>query len=87
MIDIEEVVRRAFHEKSRGSTSGEIELNTKISDLNMDSLDIIEVMFDIEEELGIEIQYNANVEGEDVMNMSVGDFLTLTQSALEVEPK
>lgn len=42
-----------------------ITLDTKLSDLEIESLDLAVIVFDIEDSFGIEIPYNANEEVED----------------------
>lgn len=42
-----------------------IALDTKLSDLEIESLDLAVIVFDIEDSFGIEIPYNANEEVED----------------------
>ncbi len=42
-----------------------IALDTKLSDLQIESLDLAVIVFDIEDSFGIEIPYNANEEMED----------------------
>jgi acyl carrier protein len=42
-----------------------ISLDTKLSDLQIESLDLAVIVFDIEDSFGIEIPYNANEEVED----------------------
>ncbi|RIA47482.1 acyl carrier protein [Dichotomicrobium thermohalophilum] len=42
-----------------------ISLDTKLSDLDIESLDLAVIVFDIEDSFGIEIPYNANEEMED----------------------
>ncbi|MFP3920766.1 MAG: acyl carrier protein [Dichotomicrobium sp.] len=42
-----------------------ISLDTKLSDLEIESLDLAVIVFDIEDSFGIEIPYNANEEMED----------------------
>lgn len=43
----------------------DISLNTALSDLKIESLDLAMIVFDIEDTFGIEIPYNANEEVED----------------------
>lgn len=42
-----------------------VELTTPLTDLNIESLDLAMIVFDIEDTFGIEIPYNANEEVED----------------------
>ncbi|MEL6288060.1 MAG: acyl carrier protein [Pseudomonadota bacterium] len=43
----------------------DIGLDTKLEDLEIESLDLAMIVFDIEDSFGIEIPYNANEEVED----------------------
>lgn len=42
----------------------EVTLDTKLEDLEIESLDLAMIVFDIEDSFGIEIPYNANEEAE-----------------------
>lgn len=42
-----------------------ISLDTKLSDLEIESLDLAVIVFDIEDKFGIQIPYNANEEVQD----------------------
>jgi acyl carrier protein len=39
---------------------GEIKLNDNLQDIGLESIDAIEMVFDLEEKFGIQIPYNAN---------------------------
>ena len=43
----------------------DIDLNTALTDLKIESLDLAMIVFDIEDSFGIEIPYNANEEASD----------------------
>ncbi|MEZ5774246.1 MAG: phosphopantetheine-binding protein [Hyphomicrobiaceae bacterium] len=51
--------------KHMKSPDKEITLQTKLEDLDIESLDLAMIVFDIEDKFGIEIPYNANEEVED----------------------
>ncbi len=51
--------------KHMKSPDKEIALQTKLEDLDIESLDLAMIVFDIEDSFGIEIPYNANEEMED----------------------
>lgn len=54
-----------------------ISLETKLEDLEIESLDLAMIVFDIEDSFGIEIPYNANEEVEDFKTVaSVVDRVT-----------
>jgi acyl carrier protein len=51
--------------KNMRNPDKEITLDTKLSDLEIESLDLAVIVFDIEDTFGIQIPYNANEEVED----------------------
>jgi acyl carrier protein len=51
--------------KNMRNPEKEITLQTKLSDLEIESLDLAVIVFDIEDTFGIQIPYNANEEVED----------------------
>lgn len=51
--------------KNMKEPSDNIGLETPLSDLDIESLDLAVIVFDIEDTFGIEIPYNANEEVED----------------------
>jgi acyl carrier protein len=51
--------------KHARNQSEEITLETKLSDLDIESLDLAVVVFDIEDAFNIQIPYNANEEVQD----------------------
>jgi len=51
--------------KNMRNPDKEITLETKLSDLEIESLDLAVIVFDIEDTFGIQIPYNANEEVED----------------------
>lgn len=59
----------AILRKNMRNPDKEITLTTKLSDLEMKSLDLAVIVFDIEDTFGIQIPYNANEE--------VADFATV----------
>ena len=53
----------------------QIKMDQKLTDLEMDSLDFVEVIFEIEEKYDVEIPYNAN---ENLASeMTIGDFMEI----------
>jgi len=58
----------------------QITLDQKLSELDMDSLDFVELIFDIEEEYDVEIPYNANESR--LEEMSIKDFLVIAVPTL-----
>ena len=61
----------------------EVSLETKLEDLEIESLDLAMIVFDIEDSFGIEIPYNANEEVEDFKTVGtvVERVRSLAQSA------
>ncbi len=51
--------------KNMRNPDKEITLETKLTDLEIESLDLAVIVFDIEDTFGIQIPYNANEEVED----------------------
>jgi acyl carrier protein len=58
-MDVKNAVLKAIRLKA-GEHSGDIGRNTALEDLKIDSLDMVEIIFDIEQELDVSISYNAN---------------------------
>ena len=59
-----ECVQQHCHNKNASITS-----ETKLRDLEIESLDFVEIIFDLEEALDIEIAYNAN-EAESILTVN-----------------
>ena len=59
----------AILRKNMRNPEKEITLDTKLTDLEIESLDLAVIVFDIEDTFGIQIPYNANAE--------VADFATV----------
>jgi len=58
-----------------------ISLDTKLSDLEIESLDLAVIVFDIEDTFGIQIPYNANEEVQDFA--TVGSVVERVRSLVE----
>ncbi|MGO9486235.1 MAG: acyl carrier protein [Rhodomicrobium sp.] len=54
------ILRRNMRDQSK-----EITLDTRLTDLEIESLDLAVIVFDIEDTFGIQIPYNANEEVQD----------------------
>lgn len=52
----------------------------RLSDLNISSLDMVEVIFALEEKFGIQLPFNANTGGGEFQ--TVGDVITLVEKQL-----
>ncbi len=59
----------------------EVAMGTKLEDLEIESLDLAMIVFDIEDSFGIEIPYNANEEVEDFK--TVGSVVDRVRSLVE----
>lgn len=55
----------AILRKNMRDPNQEIALDTKLTDLEIESLDLAVIVFDIEDTFGIQIPYNANEEVQD----------------------
>jgi len=55
----------AILKKHMKESRDDISLETKLEDLEIESLDLAMIVFDIEDTFGIEIPYNANEEASD----------------------
>jgi acyl carrier protein len=75
--DVTDTVRSIIAEQIKIPVDS-LDVNTKLKDLGVESLDVIEIIFTLEEKYGIEIPYNAN------QPVSV-DFDTIAQVAAAVE--
>jgi len=66
-IDMDEVATKIIDilKKNMKEPSDSIALETPLTDLDIESLDLAVIVFDIEDTFGIEIPYNANEEVED----------------------
>ena len=56
---------------------------TKLSTLNISSLDMVEIFFAVEDKLGIELPFNANTGGQDFKTL--GDVLNLVEQQLQTK--
>jgi len=52
----------------------------KLTDLNVSSLDMVEVIFALEDKFGIQLPFNANTSDKDIQ--TVGDVLALVEKEL-----
>lgn len=64
MDDVAEKIITILRKNMRNPDK-EITLNTKLTDLEIKSLDLAVIVFDIEDTFGIQIPYNANEEAVD----------------------
>ena len=72
ILDI--VAQKALIDRSR-LTPG-----AKLTDLNVSSLDMVEVMFALEDKFGIQLPFNANTSANDMQ--TVGDVIAMVEKQL-----
>jgi nodulation protein F len=70
----------AILRKNMRDPNKEITLDTKLTDLEIESLDLAVIVFDIEDTFGIQIPYNANEEVQDFA--TVGSVVERVKSVL-----
>ena len=59
--------------------------DAKLSDLNVSSIDLVEVMFALEDKFGIQLPFNANTNSGDFKTL--GDVIALVEKQLAVKAK
>ncbi|WP_240334206.1 acyl carrier protein [Sphingobium estronivorans] len=72
---------KAIVGKQIGRDPASLDDNSDLAEAGYESLDVIETVFAIEEEFGIDIPFNANV-GDSVQLRTVGDIVTVVEDAL-----
>jgi acyl carrier protein len=60
-----------------------VELSDRLEDLGLESLDAVEMIFDLEEKFDIEIPYNANTNNPRTEFDTVGDVVKLIQNLVD----
>ena len=60
-----------------------VELSDRLEDLGLESLDAVEMIFDLEEKFDIEIPYNANTNNPRAEFDTVGDVVKLIQKLVD----
>ena len=73
MAEMEAALLDIIKEHAVGLT-GELTRETQIADLGIDSFSVVEIIYEIEEKLGVEVPFNANENPFGDMK-SVGDLL------------
>jgi acyl carrier protein len=82
MEDVAEKIS-AILRKNMRNPEKEITLDTKLADLEIESLDLAVIVFDIEDTFGIQIPYNANEEVVDFA--TVGSVVDRVKAVLAAE--
>ena len=60
-----------------------VELSDRLDDLGLESLDAVEMIFDLEEKFNIEIPYNANTNNSSTEFGTVGDVVKAIQQLVD----
>jgi len=60
-----------------------VELSDRLEDLGLESLDAVEMIFDLEEKFDIEISYNANTNNPRSEFETVGDVVKMIQKLVD----
>ncbi len=59
MTEMEPALLEIIKEHAVGLT-GELSRDTQIADLGIDSFSVVEIIYEVEEKLGVEVPFNAN---------------------------
>ena len=84
MADIASDVIAIIRKKVPGEKQ-DVKLTDKLTDLGIESIDALEMIFDLEEKFGIQIPYNANSAATDFA--TVGDVVNAIQKLLAENAK
>ena len=82
MTDVTSDVLAIVAARTRGNKST-IELTDQLEDLGLESLDSVEMIFDLEEKFDINIPYNANNNHPRTEFKTVGDLLAAIQKLVD----
>ncbi len=81
MSDIEQPLLEIIKEHAVGLTAP-LTRETPIADLGIDSFSIVEIIYEVEEKLGVDVPFNANENPFGDMN-SVGDLVDALQKLID----
>ena len=84
MADVTADVIAVIAKKVPGEKKGEINLGDSLQALGLESIDALEMIFDLEEKFGIQIPYNANSAATDFS--TVGDVVKAIQKLVDENP-
>ena len=84
MADVAADVIAIIRKKVPGDKQ-DVKLTDKLTDLGIESIDALEMIFDLEEKFGIQIPYNANSAATDFA--TVGDVVNAIQKLLAEDAK
>ncbi len=68
--------------KRKRAEKAKVELSDRLEDLGLESLDAVEMIFDLEEKFDIQIPYNANANDLQATFQTVGDIVTAVQNLI-----
>ena len=77
MPDVAAEVMDVIAKKIPGKGGGPIKLGDTLTDIGLESIDALEMVFDLEEKFGIQIPYNANSSEQEFA--TVGDVVSAIQ--------
>ncbi|GEO82355.1 acyl carrier protein [Pararhodospirillum oryzae] len=77
MSDIENKIYDIIVEKT-GVNRGKLRRDAILGDLNISSLDFVEILFSVEETFDIEVPYNANTQDQDFKTL--GDIISAVET-------
>ena len=60
-----------------------VEISDRLEDLGLESLDAVEMIFDLEEKFDVQIPYNANTNDPQARFETVGDVVTAVQNLVD----
>lgn len=78
-MSVPDIVREAIARQLEREPA-EITEGAELQDLGFESLDVIETIFALEERLGVDLPFNANSDGADIV--TVGDVITMVEAAV-----
>ena len=81
MDEIEPALMKIIEEHAVGLT-GQLSRETPISDLGIDSFGVVEIIYEVEEKLGVEVPFNANENPFGEME-NVGDLIDALNKLIE----
>ena len=76
MADVPEQVLEILGNRA----SGKLSMDTKLKDAGLDSLNAVEMIFDLEEKFDIQIPFNANNEAGSAALQTVGDVVRAVET-------
>lgn len=83
MTDVTNDVVAIIAKKVRVENHPKIEMTDRLEDLGLESLDAVEMIFDLEEKFDIQIPYNANTNNPRTEFETVGDVVGAIQKLVD----